>query len=119
MHDQRWQDRIILVAGLWSISSSWLLGAAVPHGASANAITWNFLLGGAAAVTLSLAASASFQVGRKWRTSCLAHGSSHHHGVLEFAAADVANWSAVLSGAMIALLAAWRALWALEEAGNI
>lgn len=112
---QNWQDRMILVIGLWLVSSPWTLSLSSAGGSSTSVVTWNFLLSGTAAIFVSYIALGWFKVWEEAGSVMLGGWLIASPWALHFSSVAVATWNAVLSGSAIVVLATWCVLSAVEK----
>lgn len=98
-----WQDWVNLVIGLWLVASPWLLGfSAVP------AAAWNAWIVGAAVGVVAIWAIVQFAQWQEWVNLVLGLWLIISPWILNLGAtAPGVYWSFVISGVLIAGLAAW------------
>ena len=115
---RHWQDWLTLLVGMWLIVSSWVLGIAVPGGTTAQAITWNFVLSGVAALALGIAALASFRVWKEWADVLLGLWLVASPWILGFLSAQAPRWNALACG-LIIIVAAASTIYDEQQTGEI
>jgi hypothetical protein len=107
MEKQHWQDWLTGLVGVWLIVSPYVFAFAVPEGVAPGLVIWNFILSGAAAVILSVAALASYRIWEEWADVLLGLWLVASPWLLQFAASPTARWNAIISGLVIVASAGW------------
>lgn len=116
---QHWQDWLTGIVGIWLILSPWIVNFTVTAvsttdvaqavtGPSLMVIMWNFILSGAVAVVLAIAAITTYRMWEEWVDVALGIWLVVSPWVLNFAASQYAVWNAVLGGVVIILAAGWN-----------
>lgn len=107
MTEQHWQDWLVAAVGLWLILANWVLAPLLPGGVSPAPVTWNYLISGAAALVLAIAAIASFRIWEEWAGLVLGLWLIASPWVLGFASSLITLWTVMISGVVIVLVAGW------------
>lgn len=116
----RWQDLVNVGLGLWLFVSAAFLrhamanatlwhsmpGAPPPEGVG-SATMWNLAIVGIAVVSLALFAALAFRVWQEWLNMTLGIWLFVSPWVLGFHASTALRWNAVITGVLVAALAAW------------
>jgi hypothetical protein len=111
MTNLRWQDVVNLLLGVWIGASPWALGFADAFPLA----SWNALAVGAAVIVLAAVDLDAPALWEEWLLGALGLWLVLAPWVLGFAQAREPMLSSVVSGALVAALAAW----ALYAAGSV
>lgn len=99
-----WQEWTTLVLGGLLFVAPWVLGFAEPSPAA-----WNAWIGGFVVAVLSVLALANFQEWEEWLNAAVGVWLVLAPWILGFTALTAALWSTVVLGALICLVAGWKA----------
>ena len=107
MENRHLQDWITLIVGILLVIAPFVLTIPAPEGTSTLPMTSNFVLSGAAAVLLALAALLAFRQWEEWLDVALGLWLIASPWVLGFTYSQTAVWAAIVGGAVIAAMGAW------------
>ena len=107
MEGRHFQDWITFIAGVGLLVAAFTLPIPPSTGASSVAVAANFVICGAAAIFLSLAALYAFRQWEEWLDVLLGLWLIASPWALGFTGAQNAFWTALVAGAVIAVMGAW------------
>ncbi len=110
MQEKHFQDWISLIVGVWLIISPFVLQITPPVGGTADLPLLNFVLSGAAAVVLAVAALFFFREWEEWLEVALGIWIIASPWALGFTNIQVAMWNAIACGVVIAAMGMWAAI---------
>lgn len=114
---QHWQDWLNGIVGIWLIISPWVLRFGATTGPE-SAMTWNFVISGAIALILAIAALTAYRMWEEWVEVVLGLWLIVSPWVLNFSTSRPALWSAIISGAVIVISAGWNLIEERQQAGH-
>lgn len=107
MKEPHWQDWLMAVVGLWLILANWVLAPLLPGGVSPEPVAWNYVIAGAAALTLGVAAIAAFRIWEEWAGLLIGLWLMVSPWVLGFVSSPITMWNVMISGLIIVFIAGW------------
>lgn len=114
---QHWQDWLNGIVGIWLIVSPWVLRFGMTTGPQST-MTWNFVVSGAIALVLAIAALSAYRMWEEWVDVILGLWLIASPWVLNFHTIRPALWSAIISGAVIVIAAGWNLIDERQQAGH-
>jgi hypothetical protein len=110
MSNQRWQDWVTALVGIWVFASPWIIPSIISGTSGLDGIAlWNHYLAGAAVIVVALAALYAYQVWEEWVTVVLGLWLAASPWLLGFSGNAAFAASDVLAGAAVAALGGWMA----------
>ncbi len=103
--NQRWQDRVNLVLGLWLFLSPFF-----GIGAGSTPAVWHSYIFGATVALVSLGALAKPQMWEEWTNLCIGLWLIAAPYALGFSTVQVATWNHLIVGIVVAAGALWAAV---------
>ncbi len=102
------QDVITLIAGVALVAAPFVLGITPPEGTAFTPLMANFVIAGAAAIILGAAALFYFRIWKEWLDIALGFWLVASPWILGFTNAQMAMWTAIACGMVIAVMGIWR-----------
>ena len=81
-------------------------------------MTWNFVICGAIALVLAVAALTAYRMWEEWVDVVLGLWLIASPWILNFSTVRPALWSAIISGAIIVIAAGWNLIAERQQAGH-
>ncbi len=100
MKDQRWQDWLTSLAGLFVFFASWIIS-------STPAVAWVLWMIGGAIAIIGMSALANPQRWEEWVALVLGLCLMASPHLLDFTDVTALNWTAVIVGAIVAIFSGW------------
>lgn len=110
MNEQRWQDWVTTLVGVYVFLSPWIIPYVFPASIAAGLTGWSHYIAGAAIVVVGVAALADYKLWEEWVDLALGAWLIISPWVIGFSGMTALAWNAVIAGAIVVILSAWALL---------
>lgn len=107
MNEQRWQDWVTTLVGVYVFLSPWIVPYFFPASTAAGIVGWSHYIAGAAIAVVGIAALTNYQLWEEWVDLVLGVWITVSPWVLGFTDMTALTWNAAIMGAIVVILSAW------------
>lgn len=104
MSEQRWQDWLTTLVGLYVLLTPWIIPHFFPASSASGMVAWNHYAVGVAVAAMGIAALASYQLWEEWVDAVLGAWLIISPWVFGFSGMTALTWNSVIAGIVVLIL---------------